>query len=527
MAKSKFKIGDSVYSPHFGEGVVNFIDEEPLLLYPIHVKWTKKKQPFQRDNDIFTPEGNFNVGVISQWDIVPLGEEQKTPEFKLMDRVFFPFYGDGTVVGVRSSDEPYPIRVFWDKSPYKNEPWSMFTRDGVKSLHVIVGDEKFKLMLLKDIPKEETGGSEVGRFVSAIKHIISQKEKGKTHDEDRKFKVGDRVYLPYHYGTITAIYDDNRTFPIEVTWDEMIRGEKFITTYTADGYSMTGAQDGVPYLTVVHGTSTKEGTVFKAGDVVWSKRFGCGRVTSTDIGTGTPYVVEVTWEGEVPHYDYFTKDGQYDLDDPDPDCNIYPITEEEQKAGSTTSDAWLNHVKNYVLMQLEKHMANSKEKEAEEMKESIGFKLGDRVYAPYHGYGTVTAILSNTVYPIEVTWDIGWGLGAYTSTFTLDGHLSRFIDKDDTTISVVKEGKEAVMTGLTKVDYSPINPSHYQVAGIPEAIDIMKHLMTQEQFEGFLWGNIIKYAYRYGRKGDEAETAGKIEWYANRLKEVCAEKRKE
>lgn len=207
------------------------------------------------------------------------------------------------------------------------------------------------------------------------------------------------------------------------------------------------------------------------------------------------------------------------------------------------------------------------------MKESIGFKLGDRVYAPYHGYGTVTAILSNTMYPIEVTWDIGWGSGAYTSMFTSDGHLSRFIVKDDTTISVVKEGKEtednmkeelkvgdwvwlnpnekgiitfiypdkdacivdseldgevdAVMAGLTKVDYSPINPSHYQVAGIPEAIDIMKHLMTQEQFKGFLWGNIIKYAYRYGRKGDEHDTAGKIEWYANRLKEVCAEEKKE
>lgn len=86
---------------------------------------------------------------------------------------------------------------------------------------------------------------------------------------------------------------------------------------------------------------------------------------------------------------------------------------------------------------------------------------------------------------------------------------------------------EAVMAGLTKVEYSPINPPHYQVKGIPEAIDIMKHLMTQEQFKGFLWGNIIKYAYRYGRKGDEHDTAGKIEWYANRLKEVCAEEKKE
>ena len=79
---------------------------------------------------------------------------------------------------------------------------------------------------------------------------------------------------------------------------------------------------------------------------------------------------------------------------------------------------------------------------------------------------------------------------------------------------------EAAMAGLTKVDYSPINPSHYRVAGIPEAIEIMKHLMTKEQFEGFLWGNILKYAYRYGRKGDKVETAGKIKWYAKKLEEA-------
>ena len=32
-------------------------------------------------------------------------------------------------------------------------------------------------------------------------------------------------------------------------------------------------------------------------------------------------------KGAVPRYDYFTKDGQYDLDDPDPDCDIHPITD--------------------------------------------------------------------------------------------------------------------------------------------------------------------------------------------------------
>ena len=71
-----------------------------------------------------------------------------------------------------------------------------------------------------------------------------------------------------------------------------------------------------------------------------------------------------------------------------------------------------------------------------------------------------------------------------------------------------------------KIKTDAINPSHYRVKGIPEAIEIMEHLMTKEQLEGFLWGNILKYAYRYGRKGDKKETAGKIEWYAKKLKEV-------
>lgn len=69
-------------------------------------------------------------------------------------------------------------------------------------------------------------------------------------------------------------------------------------------------------------------------------------------------------------------------------------------------------------------------------------------------------------------------------------------------------------------DSDAVNPAHYRVEGIPEAIEIIAHLMTREQLEGFFWGNIIKYAYRYGRKGDKAETAGKIAWYAQKLKEL-------
>ena len=202
------------------------------------------------------------------------------------------------------------------------------------------------------------------------------------------------------------------------------------------------------------------------------------------------------------------------------------------------------------------------------MKDESKFKVGDKVVSKTFGVGIVRDIVSSDhTYPIIVKWDENSVASGTFCAFTLNGHyynhrsdtekdiellergekkvednteeglkvgdwvwlnpnekgIITFIcpDKDTCIVDSELDGEvEAVMAGLTKVEYSPINPSHYHAAGIPEAIEIMEHLMTKEQLEGFLWGNILKYAYRYGRKGDMKETAGKIEWYAKKLKEV-------
>lgn len=143
------------------------------------------------------------------------------------------------------------------------------------------------------------------------------------------------------------------------------------------------------------------------------------------------------------------------------------------------------------------------------------YKVGDRVYAPFYGYGTVTAIHNGCMYPIIVTWDEGKNKNI---DFTRDGYALMCAQDPRIKITLVD-------TDLKEID-DAINPSHYKVEGLPEAIDIINHLMHREQYEGFLWGNILKYAYRFGRKGDKAETAGKIAWYATRLKELEEEKRK-
>lgn len=150
------------------------------------------------------------------------------------------------------------------------------------------------------------------------------------------------------------------------------------------------------------------------------------------------------------------------------------------------------------------------------------FRIGDKVRSRKFGVGVVDEILTPE-YPYPVT--IKWTEDGTYSAFTLEGHYypqRADVEKDITLL----EGEDKAAKDDAE-EYTAIDPAHYRVKGIPEAIEIMEHLMTKEQLEGFLWGNILKYAYRYGRKGDKAETAGKIEWYANRLKEVCAEEKKE
>lgn len=208
---------------------------------------------------------------------------------------------------------------------------------------------------------------------------------------------------------------------------------------------------------------------FKVGDVVYSSYYGYGIVWHIFNTETNPYPVVVRWgqneniATEPNTLNYYTVDGEYSTDDHEPERDI--------------------------------SLANGKKNEGVENSTEEELRVGDWVWLNPNEKGIITFIYPNKE--------------ACIVDSELDGEV------------------EAVMAGLTKAEYSPINPSHYRVAGIPEAIDIMEHLMTQEQFKGFLWGNIIKYAYRYGRKGDEHDTAGKIEWYANRLKEVCAEEKKE
>jgi len=67
-------------------------------------------------------------------------------------------------------------------------------------------------------------------------------------------------------------------------------------------------------------------------------------------------------------------------------------------------------------------------------------------------------------------------------------------------------------------DERQVSGNHYKDMPI-QPWAIMEAVMTNEEFIGFLKGNIIKYSLRAGRK-DGSDDAGKALHYMQKLKEI-------
>lgn len=67
------------------------------------------------------------------------------------------------------------------------------------------------------------------------------------------------------------------------------------------------------------------------------------------------------------------------------------------------------------------------------------------------------------------------------------------------------------------------NPEHYQKKDF-EAIDVIKSVLTEEQFTGYLIGNSLKYLLRVNDKDTVEMNIGKAEWYAGRLEKELEKK---
>lgn len=62
------------------------------------------------------------------------------------------------------------------------------------------------------------------------------------------------------------------------------------------------------------------------------------------------------------------------------------------------------------------------------------------------------------------------------------------------------------------------NSKHYELWEDFEAIDVIKLVLTEEEYRGFLKGNILKYQLRLGKKDEVLKEIEKIEDYKRELK---------
>lgn len=96
------------------------------------------------------------------------------------------------------------------------------------------------------------------------------------------------------------------------------------------------------------------------------------------------------------------------------------------------------------------------------------------------------------------------------------------VEPKESEVDAIKETVENIdRVGITAVRVGQgedvvNNPSHYADREY-EVIDVLEDTLTEEQFEGYLAGNIIKYTMRWDKKGNAEQDLMKAEWYLKRL----------
>lgn len=94
-------------------------------------------------------------------------------------------------------------------------------------------------------------------------------------------------------------------------------------------------------------------------------------------------------------------------------------------------------------------------------------------------------------------------------------------DIDDEIItSIVDNALEELQAQGQAID--AINPPHYQQGNV-QAIEAIEAALGEEQFKGYLRGNVLKYIYRMESKGLPLENARKADWYLQKLIEFYGE----
>ncbi len=78
------------------------------------------------------------------------------------------------------------------------------------------------------------------------------------------------------------------------------------------------------------------------------------------------------------------------------------------------------------------------------------------------------------------------------------------------------------MKGFQLIENKAKNPNskHYELWNDFEAIDVIKNILSKDEYIGFLKGNILKYQLRIGKKDNVEKEMEKIKDYQRELNEI-------
>jgi hypothetical protein len=101
----------------------------------------------------------------------------------------------------------------------------------------------------------------------------------------------------------------------------------------------------------------------------------------------------------------------------------------------------------------------------------------------------------------------------------VDAYYEDYIKRIDNNKNNPRNNIRSSFVPEGSIDSDMVNsPDHYTHNGI-EAIDVIEAKLTDEQYEGYLQGSVMKYLLRSNYKGKRNEDLKKAQWYLNTLVE--------
>ena len=99
----------------------------------------------------------------------------------------------------------------------------------------------------------------------------------------------------------------------------------------------------------------------------------------------------------------------------------------------------------------------------------------------------------------------------------VDAYYEDYIKRIDNNKNNPRNNIRSSFVPEGSIDSDMVNsPDHYTHNGI-EAINVIEAKLTDEQYEGYLQGSVMKYLLRSNYKGKRNEDLKKAQWYLNTL----------